>query len=501
MSEMIACDLGASGGRVILGRLNDGGIATVELHRFANVPVFVGERLYWDILRLYHEVKQGLAEAKRRGFAPVGLGIDAWAVDFGLIGKDGELLGNPLHYRGADVRAMQDLVTRLTPERIFARTGIQIQPFNTIYQLYAMKRSNSPLLARAHRFLMIPDLLRYFLTGDMHHEWTSATTTQLFHSIDRTWDRELLRYIDVPASLFGPWLRPGDVAGQLRPSVATEVGFPTCSVYAVGEHDTASAVVAVPACKKPFAYLISGTWSLLGTEVAQPILSEKARQMNFTNEGGVGGTYRLLKNVMGLWMLQACKDLWERQGTTYTFAELAELADQSHPLASLVDPDDDAFFTPGDMPARIRAYCRRTNQYVPETANEIVRCVLESLALKYRMVLEQLENVTGHSYDGLHLVGGGVRNLRLCQWTANAIGRPVWAGPAEGSALGNLAVQWMASGQFSDVWEARGAIRASIPMNEYEPKHAHTWDAAYERFLHLRQLSSKARPHSGSRAR
>lgn len=481
--SILAYDLGASSGRALLGRLTDRKIEVEEIHRFSNDPVSVGKRLHWDILRLYHEIKQGLLKAKHRGIEPLSLGIDSWAVDFGLIGKDGELLGNPYHYRDLHTEGVMEKVCKeLTPATIFEKTGIQFLPFNTIYQLAALKAANSSLLKEADKFLMIPDLLRYFLTGEMFNEFSNATTTQLYNPVKMNWDTDLLAKIRVPESLFGSVVQPGASVGLLRSSVSTELGIGSIPVIAVAEHDTGSAVAAVPALERSFAYLSCGTWSLMGTEVDHPVINETALKLNFTNEGGVGGTFRLLKNIMGLWILQEAKREWDREGLDYSFPELVKLAEQAPAFGSFIDPDDPLFLHPGDMRSRIRQYCRQTGQHLPDQPGEVVRCILESLALKYRYVLEMTERVSSQRFNGLHMVGGGIQNQLLCRWSANAIGKPVWAGPAEGSAIGNLVVQWMAQGEFADIWEARKAIRESFPVVAYEPEHREAWEQAYGRF-------------------
>lgn len=455
-----------------------------EIHRFSNDPVQVGGRLHWDILRLYYEIKQGILKAKLTGQTLQSLAIDSWGVDFGFIGKHGELLGNPYHYRDRHTVGMMEKLFEKVPDSvIFQRTGIQFLSFNTIYQLYAMRESANPMLDYAERLLMIPDLLRYFLTGERHNEFTNATTTQLFNPIERQWDSTLLSSLGLKESLFGPVVQPGTRVGQLQPSVSEELGVGAIPVIAVAEHDTGSAVAAVPATERSFAYLSCGTWSLMGTEVEQPVIDETAQNLNFTNEGGVHGTYRLLKNIMGLWILQECRREWERQGKSFSYMELAAMAESAPAFAALIEPDDERFLAPGNMPERIRSYCMETGQKPPETTGATVRCILESLALKYRYVLELTERLSARQFDGLHMVGGGIQNKLLCQWTANAIGRPVWAGPAEGSAIGNLAVQWIAQGFFSDIWETRKVIRDSFPVSVYEPQQQERWNEAYGTFL------------------
>ncbi|WP_166245014.1 FGGY-family carbohydrate kinase [Paenibacillus turpanensis] len=486
---ILAYDLGASSGRAILGRLTSRKMEVEELHRFPNDPVQAGDRLHWDILRLHHEIKQGLLKAKHQGLSLESIGIDTWAVDFGFIGGNGELLGNPYHYRDNHTDGMMErLFEEMAPADIFERTGIQFLPFNTIFQLYALRQADSPLLREAKHFLMIPDLLRYFLTGEMWNEFSNATTTQLYNPVQGKWDSVLLQKLQLPQELFGTVLQPGSAAGQLRPSVCSELGIGSVPVVAVAEHDTGSAVAAVPATERSFAYLSCGTWSLMGTETDQPVINEAARQYNFTNEGGVFGTYRLLKNIMGLWILQEARREWERAGQAYSFPELVAKAEAAQPFGTFIDPDDVSFLPPGDMPSRIRDYALRTGQRPPQDVGETVRCILESLAMKYRRVLEMTEELSGQAFGGLHMVGGGIHNTLLCQWTANAIGKPVWAGPAEGSAIGNLAVQWIAQGELSDIWEARRVIRDSFPVAEYEPQHGSDWAEAYGRFCRVTGL-------------
>lgn len=487
--NILAFDLGASSGRALLGRLVDKKLTVEEIHRFPNDPVQAGDTLHWDILRLLHEIKQGLLKAHQLGYKPESMGIDSWAVDFGLIGKKGELLGNPVHYRDQRTDDLMEEVFRTIPQsEVFARTGIQFLPFNTIYQLFALKKEASVFLREAEHFLMIPDLLRYFLTGEIKNEFSNATTTQFYNPTTRGWDKDLLEQLGIPRHLFKEIVMPGTIVGQLQESVCKELGIPSIPVIAVAEHDTGSAVASVPAVDRDFAYLSCGTWSLLGTEVDAPVLSEQALAMNFTNEGGVGGTYRLLKNIMGLWIVQECRRAWEKAGQSFKFEDLVIEANQVAPFHCLIDPDDPVFMSPGDMPMRVQDYCRTTGQPVPESPGAIVRCVLESLALKYKYVLTCTEQLSGKSFSGLHMVGGGINNKLLCQFTANAIGRPVWAGPVEGSAIGNLLVQYMALGAIQDIWEARSIVRGSFQLDVYEPQDAEAWSSAYTKYLNLLNL-------------
>lgn len=480
---IVAFDLGASSGRALLGRLSGGKIEIEELHRFPNDPVQVNGRMQWDILRLYHEIKQALLKAKNQGIEIESIGIDSWAVDFGFIGSNGELLGNPYHYRDRHTeQAMEQVFQEIPQEEIFSRTGIQFLTFNSLFQLYALKRDQSPLLNEAKHLLMIPDLLRYFLTGEKKNEFSNATTTQLYNPTTGQWDHELIAKLGIDPSLFGEILQPGDRAGSLSSEVQEELGVPAIPVIAVAEHDTGSAVVAVPALERSFAYLSCGTWSLMGTEVDAPVINPLAQAFNFTNEGGYGGTYRLLKNIMGLWLIQESRREWERRGQSYTFPELVSMAEQAAPFKAFIDPDDQVFLAAGDMPGRIVRYCQQTGQAVPEGPGEIARIIFESLALKYKYVLELTEQLSGQQFGGLHMVGGGSHNALLCQWSANAIGKPVWAGPAEGSGIGNLVVQWITGGQLADIWEARQAIRDSFPVATYAPGDTDAWSEAYGKF-------------------
>lgn len=483
MNYVLAFDLGASSGRAMLGRIVEGKIELEELHRFSNDPVQAGGRLYWDVLRLLHELKQGLLKAKHRGIELDSIGIDTWGVDFGLLDDQGELIGNPFHYRDPHTNgAMERLFAKIPAEEVFSRTGIQFMSLNTLFQLDSMKENGSPLLKESEHFLMIPALLRYYLTGEMHNEFSLATTTQMFNPITADWDTELLRTIGVDRRLFGPVVQPGTGVGKLSDAVCAELGIEPVPMIAVAEHDTGSAVAAVPATDRKFAYLSCGTWSLIGTEVDSPVLSDRARELNFTNEGGVYGTYRLLKNIMGLWTLQECRREWERAGKAYTFPELVKLASEAKPFAHFIDSDDELFLQPGDMPGQIQTYCVRTGQSAPDSPGAYVRAILEGLAFKYRYALEQTEELAGVTYEGLHMVGGGIQNTLLCQWTANAIGKKVWAGPTEGSAIGNMLVQWISSGAIKDIWVARQFVRDSFPIDVYQPADRELWESAFADF-------------------
>jgi len=485
--SVLAYDLGATSGRALIGRLTDRKLEVEEIHRFPNDPVRIGSRLHWDILRLFHEVRQGLINAKNSVSGGIrSLAIDSWGVDVGFLDAHGELLGNPYHYRDHHTDGIMEEAFRVVPRaEIFKRTGIQFLQINTIYQLYAMKKADSTVLRNARSVLMIPDLLRYFLTGEKHGEFSNATTTQLFNPIEGAWDRTLIDRLGLEPSIFPDVNMPGTFVGPVRSSIQEELGIPAIPVIAVAEHDTGSAVAAVPSLTKDFAYLSCGTWSLMGTEVDAPVLTDEALQLNFTNEGGVGRTYRLLKNIMGLWILEECRRTWLKAGQSLSYAEMIAQAGQAEPFRSLIDPDDDLFLNPLDMPAAIREFCQRTGQPLPDSVGAYVRCILESLALKYRYVLEMTERLSGKSFAGLHMVGGGIKNAMLCQFTSNALGKPVWAGPTEGSGIGNILVQYMTLGDISDIWEARKIVRDSFPIETYEPQQSAEWQEAYARFQGL----------------
>jgi rhamnulokinase len=486
VTSVLAFDLGASSGRAMIGQWDGEFLKLEEIHRFPNDPVQVGNRLQWDILRLYHEMKQGLLKAQHKQISLQSMGIDSWAVDFGIIGPHGELLENPTHYRDRrNEGIMEETIKQLGAARIFSQTGIQFLPFNTLYQLVAMQKLDALALKAGKKLLMIPDLLRYFFTGEMHSEFTNASTSQMYNPIAGDWDRELLDILALPHALLANIVTPGTKVGTLQPSVCTELGVSSIPVIAVGEHDTASAVAAVPTLSSDFAYLISGTWSLLGTELDHPVLEPLALQHNFTNEGGVEGTFRLLKNIMGLWLVQECKRAWDKAGKSYSFAELVDLAEQAEPFLCLIDPDDPMFLNPIDMPKQIKLYSKESGQPEPQSEGQIIRCILESLALKYKMVLRLTEQLANKTFSGLHITGGGIHNTLLCRFTANAIGKTVWAGPAEGSAIGNVLVQLIAAGVFKDIAEARAAVHHSFPIQTYEPVNSAAWNEAYKRFLTL----------------
>lgn len=485
----LAVDLGASSGRVVAGLLDGRRLRLEEVYRFDNGGVAVGPRLYWDVLNLWSQVQRGLrAGASAHGDRVRSVGVDTWGVDFGLLGPGDELLGNPRHYRDHRTDGlMEQAFASVSREEIFAATGLQFMQFNTLYQLLAMKLERSPLLDLAESFLMIPDLFHWLLTGVKANEFTNATTTQFFDPAQHRWAKPLIARFQLPTKLLGDLIEPGTKLGPLLPQVAAETNLSGVHCVVPGTHDTASAVMAVPAASRPGArpdwcYISSGTWSLMGVESPAPVINDLCRQLNFTNEGGVGNTIRVLKNITGLWLLQECRRVWAVAGREYTWDNLNRMADEAPPLAALINPDDPAFMAPADMPAAVRDYCVRTGQTPPEDEGAVIRCCLESLALKYRMVLGWLEQLVGGRIDTIHIVGGGTQNRRLCQAAADACGRRVIAGPVEATAIGNIMVQAIVDGAIGSIAQAREVIRDSFSVETYEPQNTAAWEEAWGRF-------------------
>lgn len=473
MTHVIAVDLGAESGRVARVVFDGARLDAETVHRFANIPVEVRGTVYWDVLRLWNDIRSGIELAAKDAS---GIGVDCWGVDFALLDEKGDLLANPVHYRDTRTDGMFEWVFNRVPRReVFERTGIQFMILNTLYQLASLVESNSPLLDHADVLLTLPDLFHYWLTGEKSCEFTHATTTQMFNPRLGDWDRELLDKIGAPPGIFAPIIQPGTQKGVYN-------GIP---VFAPGSHDTASAVVAVPTTTKNYAYLSSGTWSLIGIEVTEPVITDESYAANVTNEGGAYGTYRLLKNVMGLWIAQQCRATWAAAGREYTYDELVRLADQAEPFRSLIDPDDGVFLPMGDMPARIREFCQRTGQPIPESEGQVIRAVYESLALKYRHAIHQLEAISGQQIERLHIIGGGVQNRLLCQMTADSLGREVITGPIEATLLGNGIVQLIALGEIGSIGQARELLSQTVATESYEPKNVESWSQAYERFTTL----------------
>jgi rhamnulokinase len=479
-STHLAFDLGAESGRAVLGTLEGGRLALTEVARFPNGILALRGRKHWNVFRLFEEMKRALARCAAT--PPESVGVDTWGVDFALLGPDGAVLGLPFAYRDPHTAgAVASFCARLPAERLYALTGIQLLPINTLFQLEAMRRDRSPLLAAATDLLLMPDLFHYLLGGVKRSEATIASTTQLVSPFTRSWEPEVWSALGLPRALLPEIVPPGTVIGELDDEVRAETGCPPVPLVAVATHDTASAVAAVPATGTRWAFLSCGTWSLLGVESARPVMTPAARAANFTNEGGLGGAYRVLKNVMGLWLLQEAR---RAVAAGASYAELTANAAAAPPLASLVDPDLPELLAPPDMAAALRRCCARTGQPVPETLGALARCILESLALKYRLVLGQLRGL-GYEVDGLHLVGGGARNALLCQLTADATGLPVRAGPVEATAIGNLLVQAQALGQLESPAEVRAVVARSFPTTDYSPRPTPAWEQAFARFTDL----------------
>ncbi len=478
----IAFDLGAESGRAVLGAFDGETLDLREVHRFPNHPVRVSGHLHWDALRLLDEIQNGLERATQPSREIASIGVDAWGVDYGLLDASGELLGNPWHYRDHRTDGIMEEVFRRVPrERIFRTTGIQFMQLNTLYQLYAATLAGSPVLSMADKLLLMPDLMNYWLTGEKVSEFTIATTTQFYDPRARDWARPLLEELGIPQRLVPPLVSPSTDLGTLV-SPSNVPGLEHTRVITPASHDTASAVAAVPARDEDYAYISSGTWSLMGVQVREPIIDEQTLRFNFTNEGAASGGFQLLKNLTGLWLLQECRRAWSRAGSEPSYAELLTLAEQAPPFAALIDPDDHSFLNPDDMPAAITQFCERTKQAAPGSQGGIVRCTLESLALKYRHTLGQLETVLGKRLPVIHVVGGGSQNRLLCQMTADACVRPVLAGPVEATALGNILVQMLAQGQLNAQEQARDLVRASFPVTAFEPREGAAWNYAYARF-------------------
>jgi rhamnulokinase len=481
--HFLAFDLGAESGRTILGTLEPSRLLTRELTRFPNAAAPLLGHLHWNVLSLYEEIKRGMkACLDESNLHPESLGVDTWGVDFGLLGRDGSLLSLPYAYRDArNAGAMEEALKQMPRRQIYEWTGVQFLTFNTLFQLFAMARERSPLLESAATLLFMPDLFNYFLTGAKTSESTIASTSQFLDPRSGAWCEPLLGALGIPVSILPDILPPGTVLGSLSPDVARETGLHDARVVATAGHDTAAAIAAVPAEGKDWAYISSGTWSLMGLETREPIINQAALEANFTNEGGIGGTVRFLKNIAGLWLIQQCRKEWTT-GAPLSYDEITTMAREAGPFRSLVDPDWPEFLNPPSMVEAIRLFCLRTKQPPPLTPAQTVRCVLESLALKYRFTLDQLHRIAESDIRRIHVIGGGSRNGLLCRLTADATGLPVIAGPAEATASGNILVQAMALGYVRSLADIRAIVRESVDLKTYEPSGSGDWERAYERF-------------------
>ena len=483
--NILAFDFGASSGRAIIGRFDGKKVELEEIHRFANEPVEVNGQLYWDILRLYHELKQGIVKADKLGGAD-SMGIDTWGVDVGFIGADGQLLANPFHYRSPHTEnALEELQKVMPFGELYAETGLAFNKFNTLCQLVVMQKNNNVALKNAQTVLFIPDLFTYFLTGKKVCEFSIASTSQLIHPGQNKFSEKVFKAYGLE-NKFPAIVSPGTVVGEISQAVVDELNLTkTMPVVASLGHDTASAFLSVPKESENSAFLSSGTWSLLGMELDKPIFGEEAMKAGYTNEGGLGNNIRFLKNIMGLWIIQECKRYWDAEGQNLSFAQIAEGAEKVEPCKFLIDPDADEFYSPHDMPEKIVAFCKKSGGAVPQTVFEIARCVYDSLALAYKHNIIALEKITGRKIDVLHIVGGGSNNVMLNRATASALGVRVTAGPGEGTALGNILCQLIALGKVKDAKEAREIVRNSTEIREYAPENTAVYDAAYKRWLSL----------------
>ena len=471
---VLAIDLGAESGRVMAVHFDGSSLRLEELHRFPNRSVRVNNTLHWDILRLWDDITLGIDGAKR--LKPASIGVDSWGVDFGLLDAQGQLIGNPVHYRDRRTDGiMKQVFERISQKSVFEKTGIQFMQINTLYQLFSLVANKSPQLNIAHTFLTVPDLINYWLTGAQVCEFSNATTTQLLNAATQQWDKDLLECLEIPSSIFPELILPGKRLGEFQ---GIPVITPAC-------HDTGSAIAAVPAQNENFAYISSGTWSLVGLEVDKPVMTEAALAVNVTNEGGVFGTWRLLKNVMGLWILQQCRQVWERQGNTYNYEDLVQMAEKAPAFGSVINPNDPRFLMPGDHVQIIAEMCMTSGQEVPQQPGAITRCVLESLALAYREVLEALHQIQEKQAEVIHIIGGGAKNDLLNQMTSDATGLPVISGPAEATVLGNALLQLIALGDIANLQEGRELVMKMPEMKQYVPGKSAQWDAAFASYKNV----------------
>jgi len=490
-TNFLAFDLGAESGRAVVGRFDGERLSLEEMHRFSNGPTRIHDHLHWNVLNLFTEMKQGLAKTvNQHGVELSAFGLDTWGVDFGLLDRSDNLIGNPYHYRDSHTDGMVEKAFEIVPRvEIFEQTGIQFMQLNTLFQLLALAQQKSPVMEIADSLLMMPDLFNFWFTGQKASEFTIASTSQCYNMSQGRWATDLLEKLDLPTDIFQRVVQPGTEIGRLLPALVEELGLGYhVPVIAPGCHDTASAVAAVPVAESAadsFAYISSGTWSLVGTEITSPVINDKSLAYNFTNEGGVQNTIRLLKNLGGLWLIQECRRTWAQQGNDLSYDDLTRLADEAMPFTVLVDPDDSSFLAPGDMPARIREFCVRTGQVSPDTEGAFIRCALESLALKYRWVVEKVEELIERPITVIHIVGGGTQNRLLNQFTANVTGRPVVTGPIEATAIGNILMQMLAVGQINSLSEGRDIVRRSFPVETYQPEDSGAWTESFQRFVNL----------------
>lgn len=486
--SFLAFDLGATSGRVVVGTLSGDNFSMQEIHRFPNSIMELHGKYYWNIFNLYQELKNGLTACAKMGIKPQSIGIDTWGVDFGYIAADGSLLGLPRAYRDPYTAGAPEEFFKIVPrEEVYATTGIQIMEFNSLYQLFSAKKEKSSALENAHSILFMPDLLAYLLTGKQVCEYTEASTSQILNPATHSFEPSLLERAGINSNILQPLVMPGTFIGELTDSVAQETGIGKIPVYTVAGHDTASAIAAIPASDKEFAYLSSGTWSLMGVESESPIISKETYGKNFTNEGGIDGTTCFLKNITGMWLLEQCRKEWAKKGKDYSYSQIVAMAQEAQPFRSLIDPNDARFSNPQSMTDAIATYCKESGQEVPASDTQFIRCIFESLALCYRQTLDDMRSLLPFDIKRLHIIGGGSKNAFLNQLTANALGIPVIAGPSEATAIGNCMIQARAAGLVGNRWEMRQLINRVITTETFTPCDTDIWAEAYKQFNKITQ--------------
>ena len=483
--RVLAFDFGASSGRAIVGVFDGEKIELREVHRFSNAPVTINGTVYWDVQRLFFEIKQGILKAKEDGGFD-SIGIDTWGVDFGLLRKDGTLIENPVHYRDKRNDGMAEFAKKyMSHEEMYDITGIQFMDFNTVFQLLSLKENRPYILEEADTLLFMPDLLSYFLSGVKSTEYSIATTSQMVDLKTRDWSDKIINDLGLKKDILTPIVATGTIIGQLSDEICEELGVPKADIVSVASHDTQSAITAAPCEYEDFAFISCGTWSLFGTEVKEPVLNEASKKLNVTNEGGYDYSIAFLKNICGLWLIQESRRQWIREGKEYSYAELEKMALECEPFKCFIDPDAPEFATMGNLPQRVKDYCKKTNQYVPQTVGEIMRCIYESLALKYRLTFDGIMECTGKIYDRIHVMGGGTKDKLLLQMTAQSCNVDVYGGPIEATALGNIAIQFMSSGVIEDIKQARKIIARGENLKLYTPTDRDEWEKAYEAFKEI----------------